>query len=97
MAIIYTRQTFLRIKVTTGIDITGITSAEIKYKKPGGATGSLTAEVESLATGIIYADLSEDLDILDVAGNWLFWASLTFNDGRSARGESFEVTVLPNS
>ena len=94
MAIVFTKQTFLRIRVTTGIDISTAQTKVIKYQKPDGSVGTLTAQTEDSSAGIIYADLAADKDILDIPGNWLFWASISFSDGRNARGQSFEVKVL---
>jgi len=92
MGKIYLNQSSLRLKLVTGVDITGASVTQIKYKKPDGeTTGTFTATVEDAGAGSIYYDFADDE--LDQAGNWLFWAFITFSDGRSAPGEPVRVTV----
>jgi len=57
-----------------------------KYRKPDGTEGSWDATIEDAVNGIIYYDItgSDEID----KGLYTFWAFITFNDGRSAPGES---------
>jgi hypothetical protein len=91
MSKLYEDQTSLRIRLTTSVDITGAT-CKVKYKKPGGTTGSWTGTIESTSLGIFYYDLTA-LTPLDEAGDWTFWAYVTFSDLRVAAGKPFIVTV----
>ena len=91
MSKIYNGQSSLRIKLTTGVDITGATTKQIKYKKPGGTTGAWDTTVESATTGVIYYDI-QDGDI-DESGYWTFWAYIVFSDGRDAVGESVSERI----
>ena len=85
MGKVYKDQTSLRVKLTAGVDITGATTKQIKYKKPGGDTGAWVATVETASTGVIYYDIKSG-DI-DESGYWTFWAYIVFSDGRNAPGE----------
>lgn len=60
----------LRIRVSLGIDISGLGEARIRYEKPDGSTnGEWAAVIESTSTGVIYYDTLAALD-LDQAGIW---------------------------
>jgi hypothetical protein len=93
MGKVYVNQDSLRIRLTTSVDITGATSLQIRYKKPSGSTSQVTATSEDDADGIIYYDLPQGSTLLDEAGDWLFWAYVTFSDNRSAPGEPARVHV----
>jgi hypothetical protein len=69
----------------------GIISAIIKYRKPNGTTGSFAAGVGDTARGVIFHECIEG-DI-DMAGWWVFWAFITFADGRTAAGEAAKVFI----
>ena len=89
---IFVGQSSLRIRLTTGVDITGAT-CKIKYKKPDNSTGEFSpCPIESNSQGIFYYDV-QDTTELDQAGRWKFWAHVTFSDGRVAPGETVEVRV----
>lgn len=88
---IYKNQTSLRIRLTTSVDITGSTLREVRYRTPSGSTGGWSATSEDDTTGIIYYDTSSG--DLNEAGDWIFWAFVTFSDGRSAPGEPVKVPV----
>jgi hypothetical protein len=91
MSRIFKGQSALRITVKTFTDLEGISSALIKYRKPDGSTGSLNAGVGDAAKGVIFYECIEGE--LDMAGWWLFWASITFGDGRTAAGEAAKVFI----
>lgn len=97
MSRVYTEQTYLRIELTAGVDITGALATEIIYKKPSGDMGSLDAIVSNPTTGVIYYDVPADssggTDLIDEVGDWKFWAFVTFSDGRTARGETLVWTM----
>ena len=75
------------------MDITGATVTKIKYKKPSGVTGELTASVLTQATGVIYFDVVSS-STLDEAGTWITWAYVVFSDARLAAGEPVEMHIL---
>lgn len=92
MGKIYLNQDSLRIQLTTGVDITGASTTEIRFKKPvSGDSSAWTATVGDPGAGAIYFDLTGTE--LDEVGTWTFWAYVTFSDGRSAPGEPVKVTV----
>jgi hypothetical protein len=92
MGRIYTFQTYVRILLTAGLDITGALTTLIYYKKPSGTIDSVTATVSNPVTGTIFYDVETDssgnADFLDETGTWKFWTWVEFADGRTARGET---------
>ena len=86
MSKIYKNQNALRIELTTGVDLTSAQITRIKYKKPSGAEGYWNAVVSDAANGVMYYDVVLTTEI-DEAGEWVFWAYVTFSDGKSAPGE----------
>ena len=91
MGRIYQGQTSLRLVLKTYVDLTGIQSATIRYRKPDGTEGELDAGTPAPAEGLVCHELGEGE--LDVAGWWRFWAFVTFADGRGAAGEAARVHV----
>jgi hypothetical protein len=91
MGRIFKGQSALRITVKTFTDLEGIVSAVIKYRKPGGSTGELSAGVGDAAKGVIFHECLEGE--LDMDGWWVLWAFITFADGRTAAGEAAKVYV----
>jgi hypothetical protein len=91
MSRIFKGQSALRIILKTLTDLEGIISAVIKYRKPDGVTGSFAAGVGDMAKGVIFHECIEGE--LDMAGWWVFWAFITFGDGRTAAGEATKVFV----
>lgn len=85
MSRIFKNQDKLRIRLTVGQDITGATLKQIRAVAPSGALKQWTATVETAATGIIYYNFAAA--DLDETGDWVFYAFITFSDGRSAAGE----------
>ena len=88
---IFKGQSALRIVVKTFVDLEGIESAIIKYRKPNGKTGELAAAVGDTESGLIFHECIEGE--IDVSGWWAFWAFITFADGRTAAGEASKVYV----
>ena len=88
---IFKMQSALRITVRTFCDLEGIVKAVIKYRKPDGTDGELPAAVSDAATGAIFHECIEGE--IDIAGWWVFWAFITFGDGRTAAGEAAKVYV----
>jgi hypothetical protein len=88
---IYAGQSALRLTLKTFIDLEGIISAIIKYRKPNGTTGSFAAGVSDTGKGIIFHECIEGE--IDMAGWWMFWAFISFADGRTAAGEAAKVYV----
>ena len=91
MGKIYKGQSALRITAKTFIDLEDITSAVIKYRKPNGKTGELSAAVGDTANGVIIHECIEGE--IDISGWWVFWAFITFADGRTAAGEAAKVYI----
>jgi len=91
MGKIFEGQTALRLTLTTFTDLEDAVSAVIKYRKPNGITGDFSAAVGDAIKGIIFHECIEG-DI-DVSGWWVFWAFVTFADGRTAAGEASKLFV----
>ena len=91
MGKIFKGQSALRITVRTFIDLEDITSAVIKYRKPDGSAGEFIAAAGDPANGVIFHECIEGE--LNASGWWLFWAFVTFADGRTAAGEAAKVYV----
>ena len=88
---VYKGQSALRITLKTFTDLEGIISAVIKYRKPDGSVGELAAGVSDMAKGLIFHECIEGE--IDRAGWWVFWAFITFADGRTAAGEAAKVFI----
>jgi len=88
---IFKGQSALRITVKTFIDLEGVTTTVIKYRKPSGSTGEFSAAVGDPANGVIFHECLEGE--LNASGWWVFWAFVTFADGRTAAGEAAKVYV----
>jgi len=88
---IFKFQSALRITLKTFCDLEGVLSAVIKYRKPDGQTGEMEAAVGDIASGIIFHECIEGE--LDLSGWWSFWAFITFDDGRTAAGETAKVYI----
>jgi len=91
MGKIFVAQSALRITLKTFVDLEGIISAVIKYRKPDGTLGEFSAAVSDIANGIIFHEVLEGE--IDVSGWWAFWAFVVFEDGRTAAGEAAKVYV----
>jgi hypothetical protein len=85
---IYVGQTALSLRLKTEVDLTYVTIALIKYKKPDGTLGSFTATLYDIVKGIIEYIVKSASD-LDQRGEWTFWSHLTFANGNVAPGEAF--------
>jgi hypothetical protein len=88
---VYAGQSALRITVKTFTDLEGVMGAAIRYRKPDGATGEFAAGVGDMAKGVIFHEVIEGE--IDVSGWWVFWAFITFADGRTAAGETAKVFI----
>ena len=91
MSRIFKGQSALRITLKTFIDLEGVISTIIKYQKPNGSIGELTAAVGDATNGVIFHECIEGE--LNASGWWTFWAFVTFADGRSAAGERAKVYI----
>ena len=91
MGRIFKGQSALRIVLRTFTDLEDIISAVIKYQKPDNKTGEFSAAVSDAAAGTIFHECIEGE--IDVSGWWVFWAFITFGDGRTAAGEAAKVYV----
>ena len=93
---IYENQNNLRIRLSGCGSLAGAETAEICYgtiDSDGDTTyvGKWTATIEDATTGIIYADLESD-DSLN-AGDYAFWAKITFSDDRVSVSKAVKQTV----
>jgi hypothetical protein len=91
MGRIFKGQSALRITLQTFVDLEGIISAVIRFCKPDGKTGEFSAAVGDVANGVIFHECIDGE--LDASGWWVFWAFVSFADGRSAAGEAAKVYV----
>lgn len=80
-----------RLWVSVKADITGQSSALIKYQKPGGTTGDFTATVFEENPGRIYYDVQDTEN--DESGEWTFWAYVTLSNGNILIGDSTTLTI----
>ena len=91
MSRIFKGQTALRITLKTFTDLEDVISAVIKYRKPNKKTGEFSAAVGDAVKGIIFHECIEGE--IDVSGWWVFWAFITFADGRTAAGQAAKVFI----
>jgi hypothetical protein len=91
MGKIFKGQSALRITVKTFCNLEDVDVALIKYRKPDGSLGELNAAVYDNVKGVIFHEVVEGE--LDLSGWWLFWAFVTFADGRTAAGEAAKVFI----
>jgi len=91
MGKIFAGQSALRITLKTFCDLEGISNSVIKYRKPNGKGGEFSAAVGDAAKGNIFHECIEGE--IDVSGWWVFWAFVTFADGRTAAGETVKVFI----
>lgn len=91
MGKVYSGQSSLRITLKVSQDLSTVSSALIKFRKPNGQEGSFPGSLDA-ANESIYYDV-QTTDELDRTGTWNFWAELTYNDGRIGIGEpdSYEI------
>ena len=100
MSRIYKYQTYVRIRLNTGVDLDStVLDTRIYYKKP--ETGTL-----DYVDAEIYDDRQLKYDVeVDSAGNdgffdeigkWRFWTWVEFADGRTARGDTYLEHIYDN-
>jgi hypothetical protein len=73
-------------------DISSAQSAEIKFIKPDNTNGYFSATIVDDVNGIIEYAVQNVSDI-DMAGDWIFWAKISYTDGSVGYGEPFVVTA----
>jgi hypothetical protein len=88
---IFKEQSALRITLKTFSNLEGIEKAEIKYRKPNKKEGIFCAGVADSEKGLIFHECIEGE--IDMSGWWVFWAYITFSDGRTATGQAAKVYV----
>jgi hypothetical protein len=81
----------VRITAKTYCALHTIRKAFIKYRKPDGKIGRFAALITDAENGVIYYECRNG-DI-NQGGWWVFWACITFEDGRTAAGEAARVFV----
>jgi len=91
---VFINQTWLKIVLTSGVNITGATGHDIYYRTPAGAVGHWPANVEDEASGILSYTLPAGTSPLLTKGKWKFWNWVEMPDGRIARGETYEVEIF---
>lgn len=93
---IFKNQDYLFIRVFIGYDLSDATAVLIKYKDPNGNEGSWAATIEDESKGIVIRTFTAGSP-LNVSGKWIFWAHVTFTDGRVAPCKSFTETIYDES
>lgn len=85
---IYVNQTNLKITVSTGADLTNVTTTLIKFTKPNGLKGqwSATPTLSNLEYNIVTGDLN-------IEGTWTVWAYVVYSNGKISIGEPAEIIV----
>ena len=91
MTRIFKGQSALRITLNTFINLEDIEKTEIKYRKPNKTEGVFSAGVSDVERGFIFHECIEG-DI-DISGWWVFWAFITFVDGRTAAGQAAKIFI----
>lgn len=93
MSKIYKNQSSLRLILDTDEDISTATTLQIKYSKPSGTSGTLTATISG--TTAMYYDFTNTAGVseLNESGLWRFWSKVTFSDGRIGYGEPVNIMV----
>ena len=91
MGKIFKEQTALRITLKTFTDLEDISTAVIRYCKPNGIKGELSAAVSDTSKDTIFHEVIEGE--IDKSGWWSFCAFITFADGRTAAGEAAKVYI----
>ena len=91
MGKIFKGQTALRLTLRTFTDLEDTISAVIKYRKPDKKIGEFPAAVGDASKGVIFHECIEGE--IDASGWWVFWAFVTFADGRTATGEAAKVFI----
>jgi hypothetical protein len=92
MSNVFINQTYLQIILTAGVNVAGAKETKIKYRKPSGTLGSLDADVDNAASGVLSYTLPSGTSVIDEKGEWRFWTYIKFVDDRVARGDSVVVT-----
>jgi hypothetical protein len=81
----------VKIRIFTGIDISGYATLKMKYKKPDGTTGCWDAELCPLSNYYMLHSCTDD--DLDVAGVWYIQAYI-IGGGVELTGRWDSLTVL---
>ena len=92
MANIYTGQSELTINLDTKVDLTNANTAIINYIKPNKVKGSWSAIITDTTNGIITYEIQSP-DTIDIAGFWVFYAEINYNNGGVAYGNSVRLYV----
>lgn len=91
MGKIFVGQSDLILRLETGVNLTGVSSPQIVYRKPSGTESAWTATITGPGSSILSYDVA-NTGILDEAGTWTIWASVTFSTG-VALGEPVRLDV----
>lgn len=81
-----------KLVVNVGKDITGVETAKILFIKPDGTAGEFIATVVSEAGGTLEYQLQNVNDI-DMAGRWRFFAEINYFDGKVGFGRPFVIVA----
>ena len=73
-------------------DISDYQEVYIMYIKPDKTTGSFLATVTNISLGIIEYEVVNATDI-DIAGDWIFYAKITYTDLSIGYGQPFIKTA----
>ena len=89
---IYKGQTKLEIILTTSLNLTGVSSVRIKYRKPSGVEGQWVATITDVVKGTIMYVVQNANDINET-GLWVLWAHVTYPDTTTVIGKPTDVFV----
>ena len=81
-----------KLVVNVEKDISGFQDAYILYIRPDRTTGQFVATVTDSVYGIIEYSMINATDI-DMAGDWIFYAKISYADATVGYGEPFIVTA----
>lgn len=92
---VYLNQSWLKLTLSCGIDLTTAIECKIKYLKPDKTEGFLTAQ--KIGTEEIFYQFTKTIEgsELDQTGKWTFWPHIKGADERIAIGQPCYLIVLP--
>lgn len=95
MSKIFVKQTKLTLRLDPEADVSDVTAAKIRYKKPNKTIGEFNASIPLPGTGIVEYAI-QSANELDIPGTWKFWVHLTYTNGQTIEGDPSEITIHPS-
>lgn len=80
---------FFRLKIKTGIDLSGATNLKIKYINPNKESGEWPAVIDENDNMVLYSDIPA----LYIIGKWRVYANATFPIGNISGDPAYFIVV----